>query len=79
MCGGLALISDLYKTRVYTLAHTINEEAGYDLIPQTIIDKVPSAELKPGQKDEDTLPPYSVLDKILQAYIEDGKSIERNS
>ncbi len=76
MCGGLAVISDLPKMRVYELANTINEEAGYDLIPQSIIAKAPSAELSPGQKDEDSLPPYPVLDAILQAYIEEGKTVE---
>ncbi len=55
MCGGLAVISDLPKMRVYELAKVINEESGYDLIPQSIIDKAPSAELSPGQKDEDSL------------------------
>ena len=50
MCGGLAVISDLPKMRVYEIAKFINEEAGYDLIPTSILDKAPSAELKPGQK-----------------------------
>ncbi len=76
MCGGLAVISDLPKMRVYELANTINEEAGYDLIPQSVIDKPPSAELSFGQKDEDSLPPYRILDAILEAYIEEGKTIE---
>jgi len=76
MCGGLAVISDLPKMRVYELARLINEEAGYDLIPKSILEKAPSAELKPGQKDEDTLPPYPVLDAILQTYIEEGKTVE---
>jgi len=76
MCGGLAVISDLPKMRVYELANTINEEAGYDLIPQSIIDKVPSAELSPGQKDADSLPPYPVLDAILQVYVEEGRTVE---
>jgi len=76
MCGGLAVISDLPKMRVYELAKVINEEAGYDLIPQAIIDKVPSAELRVGQTDQDTLPPYPVLDAILYAYVEEEKTIE---
>ncbi len=74
MCGGLAVISDVPKMRVYELAKLINAEAGYDLIPQSIIEKVPSAELKPGQTDQDTLPPYPVLDAIIQLYIEEGKT-----
>ncbi len=77
MCGGLAVISDLPKMRVYELARLINEEAGYDLIPKSTIEKAPSAELSPNQKDEDTLPPYPVLDAILQAYIEEGKALEQ--
>jgi NAD+ synthase (glutamine-hydrolysing) len=76
MCGGLAVISDLPKMRVYDLANYINEESGCDLIPKEIIDKEPSAELRPGQKDTDNLPPYPVLDAILQSYIEEGKSIK---
>ncbi len=76
MCGGLAVISDLPKMRVYELANLINEEAGYDLIPKSIIEKPPSAELKLGQKEEDSLPPNPVLDPILQAYIEEGKTME---
>src|SRR5262249_48595588 len=54
----------------------INKDAGYDLIPESIITKAPSAELKPNQKDEDSLPPYSVLDSIIESYIEDGKLIK---
>ena len=77
MCGGLAVISDVPKMRVYELAKLINKEAGYDLIPKASIDKPPSAELKPDQKDEDTLPPYPVLDAIIQAYIEEGKTAEQ--
>ncbi len=71
MAGGLALISDVPKTRVFALARFINEEAGGELIPQTIIDKPPSAELRPDQRDDDDLPPYEVLDPILAAYVED--------
>ncbi len=76
MCGGLAVISDVPKMRVYELAKLINEEAGYDLIPKTTIEKAPSAELRPDQKDEDSLPPYPVLDAILEAYIEEGKTMK---
>jgi NAD+ synthase (glutamine-hydrolysing) len=75
MCGGLAVISDVYKTQVYALANFINAEARRlgktPPIPQSSIDKVPSAELRPGQTDQDSLPPYDVLDAILKGYIED--------
>jgi NAD+ synthase (glutamine-hydrolysing) len=72
MAGGLAVISDVPKLMVYELAKWINRER--ELIPQTTIDKPPSAELRPGQKDEDSLPPYDVLDRILRLYIEDLRS-----
>ncbi|MBO1925738.1 NAD(+) synthase [Staphylococcus epidermidis] len=68
--GGLGLLGDLYKTEVFELSRHINEYAGRELIPQAIIDKPPSAELAPGQKDEDNLPPYAVLDEILKWHIE---------
>ncbi|HEY9713239.1 MAG TPA: NAD(+) synthase, partial [Chroococcales cyanobacterium] len=70
MCGGLAVISDLPKMMVYDLAGYINEEAGSDLIPINTINKAPSAELRPNQKDQDSLPPYVVLDGIINAYVE---------
>jgi NAD+ synthetase len=69
MAGGLAVISDVPKLMVYELARWINRER--ELIPVSSIDKMPSAELRPNQKDEDSLPPYDVLDRILKAYIED--------
>jgi NAD+ synthase (glutamine-hydrolysing) len=72
MAGGLAVISDVPKLMVYELARWINRER--ELIPRSTIDKPPSAELRPDQKDEDSLPPYDVLDRILKAYIEDLKS-----
>jgi NAD+ synthase (glutamine-hydrolysing) len=72
MAGGLAVISDVPKLMVYELANWINGDR--ELIPRSTIDKPPSAELRPGQKDEDSLPPYDVLDRILKAYIEDLKS-----
>ena len=72
MAGGLAVISDVPKLMVYELAAWINRER--ELIPRSSIDKVPSAELRPNQKDEDSLPPYDVLDRILKAYIEDLRS-----
>lgn len=72
MCGGLAVISDLPKCLVFELAQHMNKDG--ELIPQNTIDKPPSAELRPGQKDEDSLPPYPVLDAILERYIEKGES-----
>jgi len=75
MCGGLAVISDVPKTMVYTLAEYINERAGKELIPRNTITKPPSAELKPDQTDQDSLPPYDVLDAILEQYIHDEKSV----
>jgi NAD+ synthetase len=71
MNGGLAVISDVPKTVVYDLARFINAEKEY--IPSRIITKVPSAELKPDQTDQDDLPPYDILDSILKGYIEDLK------
>lgn len=70
MCGGLAVISDLLKTTVYDLAKYINEEAGREIIPRSTMEKPPSAELRPNQTDQDSLPPYVVLDGVLQAYVE---------
>jgi len=72
MAGGLAVISDVPKLMVYELAKWINRER--EFIPVATIDKPPSAELRPDQKDEDSLPPYDVLDRILKLYIEDLKS-----
>ena len=72
MSGGLSVISDLPKTMVYDLARYINRER--EIIPRAIIDKAPSAELRPDQKDEDSLPPYPVLDRILQLFVEEGLS-----
>jgi len=74
MSGGLAVISDVSKTLVYELACYINTDKEY--IPKRIIEKAPSAELKPGQLDQDDLPPYEILDSILKGYIEDFKSVE---
>ena len=68
MVGALAVIGDVVKTEVYRLCHYVNRERA--VIPQVILDKPPSAELRPGQKDTDSLPPYEVLDPILQAYVE---------
>ena len=74
MCGGLAVISDLPKMKVYALARHINADAGRELIPLNTIEKAPSAELREDQKDEDSLPPYPVLDGILRLYVEEGLS-----
>ena len=74
MCGGLAVISDLPKTRVYEVSRWINRER--EIIPWNTIDKPPSAELRPDQKDQDTLPPYDVLDAILELYIERQLSVD---
>ncbi len=69
MCGGLAVISDVPKTLVYRLAEWINRDR--EIIPRATIEKPPSAELKPDQRDQDTLPPYEILDPILQLYVEE--------
>ena len=74
--GGLGLIGDLYKTEVFALARHVNEAAGRELIPQAIIDKEPSAELAPDQRDTDSLPAYPVLDEILKLLIE-GRRLAR--
>jgi NAD+ synthase (glutamine-hydrolysing) len=74
--GGLGLIGDLYKTEVFALSSYLNEAAGKEIIPQAIIDKAPSAELAPDQKDVDSLPPYPVLDEILKLLIE-GKRLAK--
>ena len=73
MCGGLAVISDVPKTMVYRLANWINRER--ELIPQATIKKPPSAELRPDQKDEDSLPHYDILDGILESYVVRGNSV----
>jgi NAD+ synthetase len=72
MAGGLAVISDVPKTMIYELARWINR--GREIIPRSTIEKPPSAELKPNQKDQDTLPPYEILDEILQLYVEENLS-----
>jgi len=70
MAGGFSPIKDVYKTMVYRICKFINKKH-HNIIPDSILTKVPSAELKPDQKDEDTLPPYKILDPILKSYIED--------
>ena len=74
MCGGLAVISDVPKTMVYRLAEYINQRAGREIVPRSTIIKPPSAELKPDQTDQDSLPPYDVLDAILERYVEREQS-----
>jgi NAD+ synthetase len=72
MAGGLAVISDVPKTMIYQLARWINRKR--EIIPRSTIEKPPSAELKPNQKDQDTLPPYDILDEILRLYVEENLS-----
>ena len=73
MCGGLAVISDVPKTKVFELARWINRDG--EIIPEATITKPPSAELRPDQKDEDSLPPYEVLDAILERYVVESQSV----
>jgi NAD+ synthase (glutamine-hydrolysing) len=79
MAGGFALLKDVYKTDVFRLARYLNEHAGRELIPQSIIDRAPSAELRADQLDEDSLPPYPELDQVLEAYVEDDRTLEELS
>jgi NAD+ synthase (glutamine-hydrolysing) len=74
MAGGFGVLKDVTKTDVYDLSEFINEKAGRDVIPRSTIDRAPSAELRPDQKDEDSLPPYAILDPILRAYVEEDKA-----
>ncbi|HET6513888.1 MAG TPA: NAD+ synthase [Thermodesulfovibrionales bacterium] len=76
MAGGFAVIKDVPKTMVYELSRWRNAQEGRDLIPQRVMEKEPSAELKADQRDTDTLPPYGILDPILRAYVEDDRSFE---
>ena len=69
MAGGFALLKDVYKTDVFRLARHLNEQAGRELIPESIIARAPSAELRPDRRDEDSLPPQR-LDEVLEAYVE---------
>ncbi|MBU2103212.1 MAG: NAD(+) synthase, partial [Candidatus Omnitrophica bacterium] len=77
MVGGFGVLKDVSKDLVYTLARYINSKGGRALIPESIIERAPSAELKPNQKDSDSLPPYPVLDPILRLYVEDDFSLEK--
>jgi NAD+ synthase (glutamine-hydrolysing) len=76
MAGGYAVVKDVPKTLLYDLARWRNEKAAHDLIPESVITKPPSAELRPGQLDQDSLPPYEVLDPILEAYVEDDRTFD---
>jgi NAD+ synthase (glutamine-hydrolysing) len=79
LAGGFALIKDVFKTDVYRLAQHLNERADRELIPESIIERAPSAELRADQLDEDSLPPYPVLDRVLEAYVELDRSREELS
>jgi len=79
MAGGFALLKDVFKTDVFRLSRHLNERAGRDLIPASIIERAPSAELRPDQLDEDSLPPYAQLDEVLEAYVEEDRSLEELS
>jgi NAD+ synthase (glutamine-hydrolysing) len=76
MSGGLAVIADVPKTMVYRVARWLNETAGRELIPRAILTKAPSAELRPNQTDQDSLPPYDILDEVLQRHIEQHQPAE---
>jgi NAD+ synthase (glutamine-hydrolysing) len=79
MAGGFALLKDVYKTDVFRLARYLNERSGREVIPQSIIDRAPSAELRANQLDEDSLPPYTELDKVLEQYVEHDRTLEELS
>lgn len=75
--GGFAVIKDVFKTLVYKLARHINEKAGSGIIPADVLNRAPSAELRPEQKDTDVLPDYDLLDRILKGYVEEDKSAQQ--
>jgi len=77
MAGGFAVIKDVPKTLVYELVRRRNEAAGRELVPASVLERPPSAELRPGQLDTDSLPPYAVLDRILEAYVEQDAGREQ--
>ena len=79
MAGGFALLKDVFKTDVFRLSIHLNERAGRELIPRSIIDRAPSAELRADQLDEDSLPPYAQLDRVLEGYVEGDRSIDQLS
>ena len=76
MAGGFALLKDVFKTDVFRLARYLNERSGRELVPASTIERAPSAELRADQLDEDSLPPYSALDRVLEAYVELDRSRE---
>ena len=76
MSGGFAVIKDVPKAMVYELSHYYNRVRGKQIIPKSVIEKPPSAELRPDQKDTDSLPEYDTLDRILKAYVEDGLGVD---
>jgi NAD+ synthase (glutamine-hydrolysing) len=76
LAGGFALIKDVFKTDVFRLARHLNDRASHELIPESTIARAPSAELRPDQLDQDSLPPYEVLDNVLEAYVEFDHSRE---
>lgn len=76
MAGGFAVIKDVPKTMVYELARLRNRRGASPVIPKRVLDRAPTAELRPNQKDEDSLPPYAILDPILKAYVEEDRSVE---
>jgi NAD+ synthase (glutamine-hydrolysing) len=76
MVGGFALLKDVFKTDVYRLAEHLNARAGRDVIPRSTIERAPSAELRDDQRDSDSIPPYDVLDPVLEAYVEEDRSRE---
>ncbi len=76
MVGGFSLLKDVLKTDVFRLARHLNDRAGRELVPQTTIDRAPSAELRDDQRDEDSIPPYALLDRVLEAYVELDRSRE---
>ncbi|MEO8092351.1 MAG: NAD+ synthase [bacterium] len=77
MAGGFSVLKDVPKTLVYRLVRHRNDVAGRELVPAAVIDRAPSAELRPDQRDEDSLPPYEVLDRILEAYVEEDRGREQ--
>ena len=77
MAGGFIPLKDVPKTTVFELARYTNRQAGKEVIPSSVLGKAPSAELRPDQKDTDTLPPYEVLDPVLKAYVEDDMTIDQ--
>ncbi|HKB94233.1 MAG TPA: NAD+ synthase [Gaiellaceae bacterium] len=76
MAGGFALLKDVFKTDVFRLSRDLNERAGREVVPVSTIERAPSAELRADQLDEDSLPPYDALDRVLEAYVEEDRSLE---